>query len=386
MRVPQVLYISYTGVLEPLGQSQVLQYVIGLAREHSMTLLTFERPGALKDTVAVQAIEKQCRDAGVKWQRRIYHRSLAVTVWDILIGTLVGIRLVRESDVDIVHSRSYIAGMMAMVIKRVTGARMIFDMRGFWPDERADGGIWQCKSRRYRFFKWIEKHLFLTADHVVSLTHAGIREFSRFDYLQDRLPPASMIPTCTNLDLFRPASPDEYDSESKSFTLGYVGSAGSWYLFDEVARAVRLLFDARPDARFAVFNKGGHDAIRDCLSAAGVDLARVDILAVPYEQVGKAIAQVDAGIFFIKPVWSKKASCPTRMGEFLACGKPCLANANVGDVEAYLLETGTGIALHELSDDCLHRGLMDIVALAAEPDIAGRCRLTAENTFLSKPA
>jgi hypothetical protein len=69
MRVPQVLYISYTGVLEPLGQSQVLQYVIGLAREHSMTLLTFERPGALKDTVAVQAIEKQCRDAGVKWQR-----------------------------------------------------------------------------------------------------------------------------------------------------------------------------------------------------------------------------------------------------------------------------------------------------------------------------
>ena len=36
------LYISYTGLLDPLGQSQVLQYVIGLARQHCMTLLSPE--------------------------------------------------------------------------------------------------------------------------------------------------------------------------------------------------------------------------------------------------------------------------------------------------------------------------------------------------------
>src|SRR2546422_345009 len=39
-----ILYISYDGLMEPLGQSQVLQYLKGLADEHfEITLITFEK-------------------------------------------------------------------------------------------------------------------------------------------------------------------------------------------------------------------------------------------------------------------------------------------------------------------------------------------------------
>ena len=32
--------------------------------------------------------------------------------------------------------------LMALPAKRMTGAKLLFDMRGFWADERVDGGLW----------------------------------------------------------------------------------------------------------------------------------------------------------------------------------------------------------------------------------------------------
>lgn len=379
----RVLYISYTGLLDPLGQSQVLQYVLGLSRQHRLTLLTFEKPTALSDATRVSEIRSQCAAAGVQWHQLRYHNrpNLLATLYDLINGIRTAIRLARQSGVEVVHCRSYIAGLMGLAVKRATGARYIFDMRGFWPDERVDGGIWRKTSTQYRLFKAVERQLFLGADHVVSLTRAGVREFEQFDYLQGRLPPVSVIPTCTNMDLFRLHDHASGKMRNTGFTLGYVGSVGSWYMFDEVAKVVRMLFDQQADARFLVVNKGGHEKILDALQRADVDLSRVEIIAVSYEKVGEAVARMDAGVFFIKPAWSKRASCPTRMGEFLASGKPCLANGGVGDVEEDFSETRTGVAINDWSEVTLRNALTQLRALTDEDGIARRCREAAEARF-----
>ena len=138
----RVLYISYTGLMDPLGQSQVLQYVLGLAERHKMTLLTFERPTNLSDVERLMALEARCRAAGVEWYARTWHNrpSLLATVYDILAGNYTATRLALKSRAEIVHCRSYIGSLIGLVVKRRTGARLIFDMRGFWADERVDGG------------------------------------------------------------------------------------------------------------------------------------------------------------------------------------------------------------------------------------------------------
>lgn len=376
-----ILYISYTGILDPLGQSQVLQYVVGLARDHSMTLLTFEKPEAMRDEARVDALLKQCRAAGVDWCRLTYHNrpNIPATLYDLFAGIRKSVALARCKNVSVVHCRSYLAGLMGLAVKKATGARHIFDMRGFWPDERVDGGIWSKESAKYKIFKALERLLFLNTDYVVSLTRAGAREFSAFPYLKGRVPPVSVIPTCTNLDMFR--SLDGAKRGEGGFTLGYVGSVGSWYMFEHVARAVRALFELRPDARFLVVNKGGHDAIRAYLEAENVDLSRVEIKAVPFDGVSNEIARMDAGVFFIKPAWSKRASCPTRMGEFLACGKPCLTNVGVGDVEEDFNETGTGVAIGDLGQASLENAIDRLLELCREPGISARCRTAAQERF-----
>ena len=380
-RRARVIYISYTGLLDPLGQSQVLQYVVGLAPDHDMTLITFEKTEALQQTEQLRAAEAACRAANVEWYRLVYHRrpGIPATLYDIAVGTAKAVSFARSKKADVVHCRSYIAGMMGLSVKWIAGTRLVFDMRGFWADERVDGDIWQQGSVRYRFFKFVERQLLINADHVVSLTRAGVREIGRFRYLKDRVPPVSVIPTCTNLEMFRPIARD--CGHDLGFILGYVGSAGSWYMFEQVARAVRLLFEARADASFLVINNGDHDAIRGQLREAGVDLGRVTIKAVPFDQVAAEISRMDAGIFFIKPLWSKRASCPTRMGEFLACGRAVLANGGVGDVAEILAETGTGFAIEAFDEATLRAGLDKLIEFAADPSSPERCRKAAEDHF-----
>lgn len=380
-----ILYISYTGLMDPLGQSQVLQYVLALGRSgHRMTVMSFEKPDALADRDRVASMRRSCEDAGVDWRPRVWHNKpvgTIATIYDLAAGRAHGIQIAREVGAEIVHCRSYIASLMGLAVKRATGARLIFDMRGFWPDERVDGGIWSKSSFAYRFFKRVERILFLNADHIVSLTKAGVREYEAFDYMKDVSPKSTVIPTCTNLDMFR-----SEETSRVGFTLGYVGSVGSWYLFDAVAQAVARAFALRPDARFLVVTKGNHNLVRRALEKAGADLDRVELRSADFPEVAKQIARMNAGLFFIRPAWSKRASCPTRMGEFLACGKPCLSNGGVGDVAEDINETGTGIALPPLGTEtvdltALDTALETLFSMAADPNMAVRCRAVAEERF-----
>lgn len=381
----RVLYISYTGLMDPLGQSQVLQYVLALGRSgHQMTVLSFEKPDALNNTDRVAAMQALCDEAGVDWRPRVWHNKpigILATLYDLVAGRAQAIHIAREVCAEIVHCRSYIASLLGLAVKRATGAKLIFDMRGFWPDERVDGGIWPRSSLVYRVFKRVERILFLSADHIVSLTKAGIREYEAFDYMQGQAPKSTVIPTCTNLDMFQPR-----DALGDGFTLGYVGSVGSWYLFDEVAKVVARAFEMRADARFLVITRGSHDLVRTAMLKAGADLNRLEVRSADFSEVAHHIGRMDAGLFFYRPTWSKLATSPTRLGEFLACGKPCLSNEGVGDIAQDLSETGTGLTLPalgtvtvDLTD--LDSALQDLFAMSADPDMPARCRAVAEKRF-----
>jgi hypothetical protein len=71
-------------------------------------------------------------------------------------------RAVRAHRADFVHARGYVPAFLAQRL----GVPFLFDMRGFWPDERADGGLWSRGSFGYRLWKRIETSLL--ADEVMA--------------------------------------------------------------------------------------------------------------------------------------------------------------------------------------------------------------------------
>lgn len=375
-----ILYITYTGLLEPLGQSQVLAYQERLAADRPVHILSFERPADLADAGKLAQVRARVAAAGIHWHPRVYHRrpSALATLWDIAVGAWTGLRLARRHRLGIVHARSYVASVMALVVRRLTGARFLFDMRGFWADERVDGGLWPRGGLMYRVAKRFERRFLQSADHVVSLTQAGVDEMQGFDYLEARRPPMTVIPTCADLSRFVPI---EGQRDPARFTLGYVGSAGTWYVFEATARAFRHLLARRPNARLLVVNRSEHALIRAHLAAAGIPDDRVELRAAGHDEIPALMARIDATAFFIKPTFSKQASAPTKLAEFLGCGIPCLANAGVGDMAGILRGDGVGIAVESFDDERLAEGVDALLALCADPGVRARCVASAHRRF-----
>jgi glycosyltransferase involved in cell wall biosynthesis len=375
-----ILYISYDGMLEPLGQSQVLAYLKRLVVGRCIHLISFEKAEDWANTTERARIAQDIADAGIVWHPLRYHKrpSAVATAWDIGCGIAFGLWLVMRHGLHIVHARSYVPSVMALALKQLTGVKYLFDMRGFWADERVDGGLWPRSGRMYLVAKRFERRFLLNADHVVSLTQAAVRVMARFDYLEGRMPPITVIPTCADLTRFKPMY---HVPEGGGFVLGYVGSAGTWYLFDKVAACFAQLLRMQPDARFLIVNRGEHVYIRERLAAAGVSLELVELTTATHAEVPRQMARMDACIFFIKPIFSKQASAPTKLAELLGCGIPCLVNAGVGDMAEVLKGDNVGVVLQSLDENDFREGLVQLLALSASPDIQVRCVESAIRHF-----
>lgn len=374
-----VLYISYDGMLEPLGQSQVLAYLKRLAVGRRIHLISFEKAGDWANTTERKRIAQGIEGAGIFWHPLRYHKrpSALATLWDVACGITVGLGLVVRHRLGIVHARSYVSSVIALTLKHLTGIKYLFDMRGFWADERVDGNLWPRTGRMYRIAKWFEKRFLLSADHVVSLTHAAVNEMQRFPYLQGHMPPFMVIPTCADLTRFTPV----LGASKASFVMGYVGSAGTWYEFDATVACFAELLRLKPDARILIVNRNEHDYIRERLVAGGVSLEAVELRTASHAEVPKQLARMDASIFFIKPVFSKQASAPTKLAELLGCGIPSLANRGVGDMAEILEGEQVGAAVNDFSLPAIRAGLVRLLELTETTGIQDRCVAAAHKHF-----
>lgn len=380
MKRPGVLYISYDGMLEPLGQSQVITYLERLSQDHRVHVLSFEKPEDRARADKVAAVEARMESAGISWHPLTYHKrpTVPATLFDVTQGLFASLWLVLRHRLGLIHARSYVSALIAWLAKLLTGTPYIFDMRGFWPDERADGGIWPREGRIYRAVKKIERVLLRGADHIVTLTHASKGVIEGFPFLQGGKPVrVTVIPTCADLARF---SPGERRADNP-YVLGYLGSIGTWYLFDEVIACFAALRRRLPDARLLVVNRNEQDLVRRLVAEAGLPESAVEITAADHAEVPAQVRRMSAGAAIIKPVYSKLASAPTKLAEYLGCGVPCLGNVDVGDMEMMLEGEGGGVALRAFTDAEREAAVDRLLALHADPETPARCRAAAERHF-----
>jgi glycosyltransferase involved in cell wall biosynthesis len=362
-----------------LGQGQVVAYLEKLAPGRQIHLISFEKAADWADKERLQAMRNRLGAAGIAWHPLRYHKSPSApaTAFDIAAGSALAVSLARRHQLGIVHARSYVPALMALAAKRVTGAAFLFDMRGFWADERVDGGLWPAGGVLYCAAKALERKLLLAADQVVTLTHASEREILAFDYMQGRAPPIAVIPTCADLGRFSIQGP----LPREPFTLGYVGGVGTWYLLDEMLQCFRMLQSQVPDARLLIVNRHERSLIRSRAKAAGIDEGKVEIVAADHADMPGHIARMSAGMALIKPAYSKIASAPTKLAEYLGSGVPCLGNAGVGDMTEILDGDRVGVALHDFTPAAMESGVAQLVALTREAGIQERCRKVAIRLF-----
>lgn len=375
----RVLYISYTGMLEPLGQSQVLSYLERLVDTHRVALISFEKSTDWNDTALRRGLQRRLAAAGIDWHPLRYHKRLSVgsTAYDVFRGLVVARRIARQRRIQIVHARSYVAALIALPIQREYGSRFVFDMRGFWADEKAEAGSWSRISLVYRLAKQFERLFLRRADVVISLTRAGVEAMQGSEFPGMTAKVFAVIPTCADLQRFRPTK-RELD---RPFTFGYVGNAGGWYRFGPVVEAFKAIREKRPDARFVIVNRGQHETIRAHLAAHGVREESVELRALDFSDVPEAIAGMDATAFFSEPTFAEKGRAPTKLAEFLGCGVPCLVNDGVGDVAQIVREDQVGVVVDELTTTAVREGVQRLMDLVGDRGTEDRCVESARRRY-----
>ena len=244
-------------------------------------------------------------------------------------------------------------------------------MRGFWVDERIQGGYWAPDGIHARIGRWVERHVLRGADHLIVLTRKSTR---RLEALAGAPPPPhAVVPTCVDLDRFVPAA----DSRALRDDLGigagpvlmHIGTLGGWYDGRATLEIARAFVD-RTGGSFVVLSRD-EDEVRRLAAEVGLDPV---VRFVQHEEIHRWLQAADAGLALPRPSLSEDARFPTKIGEYLACGLAVLATP-IGDLPDFsdprclrLLSPGT-----DRSEDVAW-----LARVAADPERTAVARALAE--------
>jgi glycosyltransferase involved in cell wall biosynthesis len=372
--------MCYDGILEPLGESQVVAYLEILSVAYDIHLISFEKPDDVARQDQMERMAARLQHAGIIWYARRYHKrpKILSTLWDMGAAMLLAARLTRRHDARLLHARSILCAAMLYPAKMIGRARFIVDIRGFWADERVDGGLIRAGGPVYRVLKVLEKAMLRRADHIVTLTRASVPFLRDDPRLGQTRAPITVIPTCADLDLFAPSAGE---APARPLTIGYVGQIGTWYMLDEMLALFAAISSLRPDARLLIVNKNQQDVIRAALARTSIPAKSVEIVASSRQAMPVQIRRMDAGMALIRPFFSKIASAPTKLAEYLGCGVPVIGNAGCGDMVRIIEEDGVGVAMADTGPEAIEAAARVLLERLRDPALSGRCVNSARQHF-----
>ena len=412
----KTLYICYFGLREPLVQTQVIPYLRELIKDGiAVTLLTFE-PEFRKTWSADEIATEKARLAatGIEWHCLGYHKrpSAMATAYDIFRGSLFVRSLMSRGDFDILHGRVHIPTLMGALARRFSRKKpkLLFDIRGFFPEEYTDAGIWPVNGWLYRSAKRVEKWLLKEVDGFVVLTEKGriilfpdaephgeggwiTRTFgnrssnnpkSKIQNPKSEGRPLEVIPCCVDLDRFGVVNETSRNEMRQKLgiegckVLVYVGSFGGWYLTDEMFDLFAAAREADPNIFVMILTQRQADLAKQRMTDLGFSESDFLVRSVSPGEIPGYLNAADAAVSFIKNCYSKQASSPTKNAEYLAAGLPIIANSGVGDVDSLIGGDGVGVLIDKFDRESYLTAIADLVARG---DIANKCRETAKLRF-----
>jgi glycosyltransferase involved in cell wall biosynthesis len=367
------LYLSLTGMTEPLGRSQVLEYLVDLSRTRRIHLISFERTGHVQ---AIGAVEKIMKAHQIDWHYQFYSNRHGIfsTIIQIVSAVWMGARIIRNHRIGVIHARSFIPAIAGQILKKRYGTRLLYDIRGFTVEEMVDRERIRSGSLLYRLLKKIEGLLYRNSDHIVTLTQ---KSKQILENLLRNGTAITVIPTCANKEIFRPSGEDEKNRLKSELgfqrhenILIHTGTISNRYDFDAEIRFFKALQQLKPDFRFLVVNQGEEALIEKRFAKHRVDPLNYKIVASPYDEMPRLLNIADLSVFFIPPTEAKAAMAPTKFAENIACHLPVITNSGVGDMEEYFNRYRVGLLLswQDLGNHCGETAARLVPMLGQNPD------------------
>ena len=371
------LYITYDGLLDPLGQSQILPYIQSLVSSgHTFTIISFEKQDRSADSII--ALEKHLINIGIRWEKLTFKKGNFQLISRIISGVVAIWKSRLRSKYDVVHLR----GFMAAAIYKVSLLRtpFIYDIRAFigeWVD------IGRIKERTWlgRILIEMDRLSVEGASGLVVLDKSGellLKEIYNIPSV-----PLKVIRTCTDTSLY--SSKDKKASTQDKGILKFVFLGGALipYRPDLALKFVSELIKHGLNCHIDFINERDHEQIYLAVKDVNFPIDKISVYKLEKSDIPSALQQFDCGLIFNNSSRWRRVSSPTKFGEYLAAGLHTVALNGISVLEEFSESTGCADLVSEqdlcvgLTTDNIDR----IVENIRTPNRGVKCQELARREF-----
>lgn len=348
---------------DPLGQSQVIPYLAGLTQYgYEFAILSCDKPKKYAENK--DYVLQLLKPYHIKWISIPYHKRPPIlsSYYDLQMLKKAAKEIYKKKKFDMVHTRPGIPTLVALWLKKKYGVKFLNDVRGFWADERVDGGMFNIKNPLFKaIYKWFKKKEYEcleVADYNTCITYKAKDEILSWNISKQPVD-VTVIPCAVDMNLFDPEKIDrtlktsvqrELAIDDKDFIISYLGSIGGWYLTDDIMGFCKQVLVEIPHAKFLFISPHNHSLIASAAKKFGIPPEKILVKHAKRHEVPALLSFSNYSVFFIKPCYSKISSSPTKHGETMAMGIPVIANAGVGDVQEIVEKYQSGFVLEKLNE------------------------------------
>ena len=107
--------------------------------------------------------------------------------------------------------------------------------------------------------------------------------------------------------------------------LVYAGGTAKWQLLPQTFSLIASLHAMDQRCKGLILTCGNHDQIREFAKASGLENSAFRLMSAAHHEVSKFLSAADIGILLRVDNVVNRVACPTKLGEYLACGLPVIA-------------------------------------------------------------
>lgn len=347
-------YVTIDSLSEGVGSSQITPLISRLsATGLKINLISYE-----KSQPSIQLLD-YFKSIGVEWNSRPFGSNGFIGG----IGRLNNLR--REiPKTDLIHARSDIPAVAGIASGE---APVLWDVRSLWADQKVLIQENLLNKIMYRSYLGLESIAAAKSLGMSSLTSAVV---PILEQRHKNLPSLrTVVPTAVDLNRFQLASkfPTKFRALFSGTYNNYYDLNLSAVFMEELRKQVTVgTHWARPlESGKSQIGVGEEEVF----PTTQIGMAEL----IPNYSFGVSICKMNAGP-------SLAAAMPTKIGEFLACGRPVVVNKGLGDMDRFIEEFDAGIILNGDRHNLIN-GATKLVNLISDPETPNRCRALAEKYF-----
>ena len=347
-------YVTVDSLSEGVGSSQITPLISRLSQSGlKIHLISYE-----KFNPSVEILN-YFESIGVNWNYRPFGSSG-------VLGGIARLNSLRSeiSKTNLIHARSDIPTVSAVASHQ---APVLWDVRSLWADQKLMIQKNLLNKSMYRIYRGLES---VSANESLGMSTLTGAVVPILEQRHKKLPLLrTVVPTSVDLDRFQlnPKFPDKVHAL-------FSGTYNEYY---DLALSARFMEEIR---KHLVVETHWARPVESTKSQIGVGESKVYLSTqvgmaefIPSYSFGVSVCKLNGGP-------SLSAAMPTKIAEFLACGRPIVVNKGLGDMDQFIEEFNAGVILDGTKNNLVESSVK-LATLLSDSQTPFRCRALAEKYF-----